>query len=62
LKWEPKDVIALVVIVVAGILLGMGFNGKVGWSLVAVVCAYYGIDLSPWIHLGKNQKGKKEKW
>jgi len=59
-KWQPKDVIALVVIVIAGVLLGMGINGKVGWTLVAVVCAYYGIDLTPWVHLGRNQQGRKE--
>lgn len=58
-KWEPKDVIALVVIIIAGVLLGMGINHQVGWALIAIVCGYYGIDLTPWIKLGRNQKGKK---
>lgn len=61
MKWQPKDVIALVVIIIAGTLLAMGINHLVGWTLVAVVCAYYGIDLTPFIKLGRNQVKKKEK-
>lgn len=59
-KWGPQDVIALVVIVGAIYLLATGINGRVGWTLVAVVCAYYGIDLTPWVKLGRNQKKKEE--
>lgn len=59
MKWQPKDVIALVVIIIAGVLLFFGINGKVGWTLVAVVCGYYGIDLTPFIKLGRNQGKKK---
>ena len=58
-KWGPQDVIALVVILIAGGLLYLGINGKVGWTLVAVVCAYYGIDLTPFLKIGRN-KGKRE--
>lgn len=57
-KFEPKDVIALLVIAIAFVLLLKGINGTVGWTLLAVVCAYYGIDLTPFIHLGRNQKDK----
>ena len=60
MKWMPKDVIALVVIVVAGVLLGMGINHQVGWALIAIVCGYYGIDLCPFIKLGRKQKEKEE--
>lgn len=60
MKWEPKDVIAILVIIGAVALLWQGFNGRVGWTLIAVVCAYYGIDLTPFIKLGRNQKAKKE--
>lgn len=60
MKWMPKDVIALVIIVIAGVLLGMGINNQVGWTLIAVVCAYYGIDLTPWLKVGRNQKKRKE--
>ena len=59
-KWQPKDIIALVVITIAGVLLFMGINHQVGWTLVAVVCAYYGIDLTPFIKLGRNQKAKTD--
>lgn len=59
-KWQPKDVIALVVIIGAIILLTMGIDSLVGWTLLAIVAAYYGIDLTPFIKLGRNQKGKKE--
>ena len=59
-KWMPKDVIAVLVILVAGVLLFTGIDGKVGWTLVAVVCAYYGIDLTPFIKIGRNQKSNKE--
>lgn len=58
-KWAPKDVIALVVVGGAIYLLASGINSHVGWSLVAVVAAYYGIDFTPFFKVGRNQ-GKKE--
>ena len=58
-KWGPQDVIALVVILIAGGLLFSGIDGKVGITLICVVCAYYGIDLTPFLKIGRNQ-GKKE--
>lgn len=59
-KWEPKDVIALVIVIIAGVLLFMGINGRVGWALIIIICGYYGIDLTPWLRVGRNQKAKKE--
>lgn len=59
MKWMPKDVIALVVILIAAGLLFKGIDTLVGWTLVAVVCAYFGIDLSPWFRVGRNQRPKK---
>ncbi len=61
MKWTPRDAIALVVILGAFGLIAMGLNGRVGWTLVAVIAAYYGMDLTPSIHLGRKQKPKKEK-
>lgn len=58
-QWAPKDVIALVIIGGAIYLLATGVNSYVGWALVAVVAAYYGIDLTPFLKIGRN-KGKKE--
>lgn len=60
MKWQPKDVIALVVIVGAVSLLWQGIDNIVAFSLLGVVAAYYGIDLTPFIKLGRNQKRKKE--
>lgn len=60
MKWQPKDVIALVVIIIAGVLLGMGINNQVGWALIIIICGYYGIDLTPWFKVGRNQGKKKE--
>lgn len=60
MKWAPKDVIALVIIVGAIYLLATGVNSYVGWTLVGIVGAYFGIDLTPWLKVGRNQKGKKE--
>lgn len=57
-KWDPKDIIALVVIAGGIYLLASGINHYVGACHIAVVCAYYGIDLTPFIKVGRNQ-GKK---
>lgn len=58
-KWGPQDVIALVLIVGGLALRFSGIDGAVGTALVAVAFLYYGIDLTPFIKLGRNQ-GKKE--
>lgn len=60
MKWQPKDVIAMVIIVGAIYLLATGVNSFVGWTLVGIVGAYYGVDLSPWVRVGRNQKPEKE--
>lgn len=60
MKWAPKDVIAVVIIVGAIYLLATGHNSWVGASLLCIVGAYYGIDLSPWFRIGRNQKPEKE--
>jgi len=36
----------------------IGIDSMVKWTLLGVVGAYYGIDLTPFIKLGRNQ-GKK---
>lgn len=60
MKWQPKDIIAVLVIIGAIALLWQGMNGRVGWTLIAVVCAYYGVDLTPLVKLGRNQRKDKE--
>ena len=61
MKWMPKDVIAIVVIIGAVSLLWQGIDSVVGWTLLAIVAGYYGIDLTPFIKLGRNQGEKEEK-
>ena len=59
MKWTPRDVIAVIIVVGCLILLIMDRDTIVTWTLLAVVGAYYGIDLSPWFRIGRNQKPKK---
>lgn len=60
MKWVPKDVIACIIVVGCLALLIMGRDTIVTWTLLAVVGAYYGIDLTPWFRIGRNQGGKKK--
>jgi len=41
------------------ILIIKGIDGTVGLILLIIVGSYLGLDLTPWIPLGKNQKKKK---
>lgn len=58
MKWEPKDVIACIIVVGCFALLVMGKDTIITWTLLAVVGAYYGIDLTPWLKIGRRQKPK----
>ncbi|GAI79067.1 unnamed protein product, partial [marine sediment metagenome] len=58
--WMPKDVIACLIIVSCFTLLVLGKDSVISWALLGVVAAYYGIDLTPAIHLGRNQKKDKK--
>lgn len=40
------------------ILIIKGIDGTVGVILLVIVGSYLGLDLTPWIPLGKNQKKK----
>jgi len=61
MKWLPKDVIAVVVIVACFALLALGKDSVVTWTLLGVVGCYYGVDLSPWFKIGRrHQKDKEE--
>ena len=45
--------------VVGGIiLLVLGIDSTVGVILLVIVGSYLGLDLTPWIPLGRNQKRK----
>jgi uncharacterized membrane protein len=56
LKWEPKDVIAVIVVIGCFTLLGLGKDSYISWALLGIVGTYYGIDLTPFIKLGRKQK------
>lgn len=60
MKWQPKDIIAILVVIVAGFLLWQGIDNIVGFSLLAIVAGYYGIDLAPFIKWGRKQGKEKE--
>ena len=60
MKWEPKDVISAVIIAGSMAMICLGIDGAVKGILLAAVIAYYGLDLTPFIRLGRNQKRKKE--
>jgi len=60
MKWQPKDVIACIIICGAIAMLIMGINHTVAWIQIVIILAYYGMDLTPWIKLGRNQKKPKE--
>jgi len=60
-KWGPQDVIACLIIVGCFGLLALGRDSVISWTLLGVVGAYYGIDLSPWFKLGRNQKSNSER-
>ncbi len=42
------------------ILLVRGIDSTVGVILLVIVGGYLGLDLTPWVPLGKNQRKKKE--
>ena len=45
--------------VIGGIILIVkGINHTVGVILLIIVGSYLGLDLTPWVPLGRNQKGK----
>ncbi len=58
-KWGPQDVIACIIIVGCIVMICLGIDGAIKYTLLGVVGAYYGLDLTPFIKLGRRQ-GKKE--
>lgn len=58
LKLEGKDIFSVVVVICATILILSGKDSIVGFTMLGVVAGYYGIDLTPFIKVGRN-KGRK---
>ncbi len=59
MKWAPKDVIACIIVIGCIVMKCLGQDSYYSWALLIVVAAYYGIDLTPFIKLGRNQKTDK---
>lgn len=59
MKWEPKDVIACIIVAGCIVMICIGINSTIKWTLLGIVGAYYGLDLTPFIKLGRRQKSKK---
>lgn len=51
LKLEPKDLICVIALI--GGIVALALGQEWGWALVGGVLLYYGIDLSPWIPVGR---------
>ena len=60
MNWKPIDVISLVLVVGCLVMIIMGHDGAIKGTLLAVVGLYYGIDLTPFIRLGRNIKRREE--
>lgn len=46
MKWEPKDVMGLVVIVILGTLIALGRDGILTDAFLGVVVVYHGVDMT----------------
>ncbi len=56
--WKPQDVIACMIVSGCILMICLGIDSTVKYILLGIVCLYYGIDLTPFIKLGRNQKPK----
>ncbi len=59
MKWTPRDVIACIIIIGLIVLKCLGHDSTLSWALIGIIAAYYGLDLTPAIKLGRNQKTDK---
>ena len=57
-KWKPLDIISLVIVVGTLTLLHRGIDSFVSLTLLGVVLAYYGVDIAPFLKLGRIRKEK----
>ena len=60
-KWKPQDVIAIIIIAACLYMIIQGYDGAIKFTLLGVVGLYYGIDLTPFIKLGRNFKKSEPK-
>lgn len=60
MKWTPRDVIAVLVICISGGLMLKGYDSIIALTNLAVVAAYYGINIAPIIRLRARKRDKGE--
>jgi len=60
MKWQTRDIVAILVIIVAATLLHRGIDTAVGWTLVAIVAGYFGISIPSLVKVIKNSPPKGE--
>lgn len=58
IQLTEKGAVALVTLIVCGTLLGMGVNSVVGYSLLAVIIGYFGIEVWPLPQIKLRKKGE----
>ena len=52
--------VVLACVVGGVVLMAMGINHTVGVIMLVIAASYLGLDLTPWVPLGKNQRNKKD--
>ena len=54
---SEKGIIAFTALLVCGTLLGMGKDSTVGYTLLAIVIGYFGIEVCPFPQITHRTKG-----
>lgn len=57
---QGKDIFSCLVVICATVLLALHIDTVIGFTLLAIVAAYYGIDLTPYLRIGRNQKPRRQ--
>ena len=60
MKWQVRDIVAILVIIVAASLLHRGIDTVVGWTLIAIVAGYFGISVPSLIKIIRAPPPKEE--
>jgi len=60
MKWKPADVIACIIVLGCIAMICLGIDSHIKWTLLAMTGAYYGIDMTPFIKMGRRQSRKEE--
>lgn len=60
MKIQMRDIVAILVIIVAASLLHRGIDTTVGWTLVAIVAGYFGISIPSLVKVIRENQPKKE--